>query len=173
METSITIDNASVRIIATGVTIEKCICENNRHGRHARKYFCENNRNRRHNRKIHLWEAFVRTRETKTMINPCCPLTTIICPWVPLLESLYSLYVLFVQQQAKYSMLKYLRVGTQKQVHFCTKNWLTKVCSPPVGWYSLGCGSLAAVKLRVPKIGTTDSVFMRFRLLAGGPNLGP
>ena len=70
-------------------------------------------------------------------------------------------------------MLKYLRAETQKQVHFCTKNWLTKVCSPPVGWYSLGCGSLAAVKLRVPKIGTADSVFMRFRLLAGGPNLGP
>ena len=34
----------------------------------------------------------------------------------------------------KYSMLKYLRAGTQKQVHFCTKNWLTKVCSPPVRW---------------------------------------
>ena len=110
--------NASVKIIDTGVMLEK--------------YICENNRNRRHNRKIHLWEAFVRTRETKTMINPCCPLTTIICPWVPLLEPFYSLYVLFVQQQAKYSMLKYLRAGTQKQVHFCTKNCLTKVCSPPV-----------------------------------------
>ena len=61
-------------------------------------------------------------------------------------------------------MLKHVRVETQKQFHFCTKNWLTKVCSPPVGWYSLGCGSLAAVKLRVPKIGTTDSVFMCFRL---------
>ena len=53
---------------------------------------------------------------------------------------------------------------TQKQVHFCTKNWLTKVCSPPVGWHSLGCDSLAAVKLQIPKIGTTDSVFMCFRL---------
>ena len=78
-------------------------------------------------------------------------------------------------------MLKHLRVETQKQVHFCTKNWLTKVCSPPVGWYSLGCGSLAAVKLRVPKIGTTDSVFNRFRLKLAdqiwvhkmGPKMGP
>ena len=61
-------------------------------------------------------------------------------------------------------MLNYLRAETQKQVHFCTKNWLPKVCSPPVGWHSLGCDGLAAVKLRIPKMGTTDSVFMRFRL---------
>jgi hypothetical protein len=49
-----------------------------------------------------------------------------------------SLCLSISKQQAKYSMLNYLRAETQKQVHFCTKNWLPKVCSPPVGWHSLG-----------------------------------
>ena len=39
IETGVMIENAFVKIIETGVMIEKCICENNRHGRHARKIY--------------------------------------------------------------------------------------------------------------------------------------